>query len=216
MALDTYSNLSAAISDWMARSDLVGNAADWITLGEARLNRHLGAVEVDQTLTGTTDSRSIDISAYSIAWPIALFLIDPASSDEVEVLPKPLGGFEYLDTSAQPRFYGLDNQQQAIKFDSPCDQAYTFRFRYAQRFALSDAAPTNWLLTNHPDLYLAAAITWGCVFTGMDARAGVYKAAWDMGITEVKNLISRGKHGTLTVDPALVAMPRRGSYQGVG
>lgn len=214
MALDTYANLKTAIGNWLARSDLSGNAAEWITLGEARLNRHLGTVEVDQSLTATTDSREVDISAYAIAWPIGLFLTDSSSSDEMEILPKT--AFEYLNTSAQPRFYMLNNSQDAIEFDSPCDQAYTLRLRYAQKFALSDSVTTNWLLDNYPDLYLAAALTWGCVFTGMDAKAGAFKTAWDTGILEVKNVLARNKRGTLTVDPALFALPGRGTYQGVG
>ena len=41
MAISTYAELQTAVTDWMARSDLSGNAADFITLGEARLNRKL-------------------------------------------------------------------------------------------------------------------------------------------------------------------------------
>ena len=51
MAISTYSELKTAIADWMARSDVSGSAADFITLGEARLNRLLEVVA-----TTTTDA----------------------------------------------------------------------------------------------------------------------------------------------------------------
>ena len=66
MAISTYSELKTAISDWMARSDVSGSAADFITLGEARLNRLLEVVATMTTLSGVVDSATIDISALSM------------------------------------------------------------------------------------------------------------------------------------------------------
>ena len=43
MALATYSNLQTYVTELMAREDLLGNAADWITLAEARAIRRTGA-----------------------------------------------------------------------------------------------------------------------------------------------------------------------------
>lgn len=215
MALDSYSSLKTAIQDWMARSDLSGNVADWITLAEARLNRTLNPVEVDQSLTGTVDSRRLDVSSYSIVSPIALFVTDPSTSDEREITPRSDGTFEYISTSGQPRFWAMDASQDYVDLDRPCDVAYAFRFRYRQRFALSNSVTTNWLLDNYPDLYLAASIMWGGAFTQNMQSAATFKAVLDEGIPEVRNVIARNKRGVLTVDPALVARPRPGTYQGV-
>lgn len=217
MALDTYANLKTAVQDWLARTDLSAKASDWVTLGEARLNRHLDPAEVDQTLTGTLNSRRIDVSAYSIVAPIALFLVDPDTSDERKVTQRAEGQFVYLSTSGAPTMWGMDSSQDYIDMDRPCDQAYSFRFRYSQRFALSDSVTTNWLLANHPDVYLAACIVWGCAFTGR-GDAGAFKAVWDEGIAEVRHIIARNNRGELRVDPALASMnwKSRGTYQGVG
>jgi len=218
MTLDTYANLKTAVQDWLARSDLSANAADWVTLGEARLNRNLDPVEVDQTLTGTVDSRRLDVSSYAIVAPVALFLVDPTTSDETWMTPRGEGTFAYLNTSGQPTIWGMDSSQDYIDMDRPCDQAYSFRFRYSQRFALSDSVTTNWLLANNPDLYLAASILWGCAFTGQDQRAAGFKLIWDEGIRETRHVIARNnRRGDLRVDPALAAMTNRarGTYQGI-
>lgn len=215
MALDSYSNLKAAVQDWMARSDLSGNVADWIRLAEARLNRTLNPVEVDQSLTGTVDSRRLDVSAYSIVAPVALFVADDASSDERELLQRADGTFEYVASSGAPRFWAMDGQQDYIDLDRPCGAAYAFRFRYRQRFVLSDSVTTNWLLDNYPDLYLAATLVWGGGFTGNLEQAATFKAVLDEGIPEVRNIIARNKRSVSVVDPALAAVARRGTYQGI-
>ena len=85
MALATYSDLQTYVTELMAREDLLGNAADWITLAEARLNREIPAVETDVTLTGVASSRRIDVSSYSVVSPLALFLID-TDGDVIEMV----------------------------------------------------------------------------------------------------------------------------------
>lgn len=206
MSLANYSDLKTAVADWMARADLSGNVADWITLAEARLNRTLGAVEVDQALTGTIDSRRIDVSAYSVIAPVALFRADTSTGDEVEVLPKADGTFAYLATSGVPQFWAMDGSLDYIDFDCPLMAAYTFRFRYRQRFTLSDSATTNWLLENYPDIYLAASLMWGSGYTKAFEKAGNWKLVLDEGIPEVRNIIARSKKSVSTVDPALVGV----------
>lgn len=209
MALDTFANLKTSILDWMARSDLTGNVAEWITLAEARLNRELQPVEVDQSLTGVVDSREIDVSAYSIVEAMSLFLVDTAG-DEDELTEK--ADFERRATSGVPRFWDYRPHASAGKiiFDCPLDTAYTFRLRYRQRFALSDSATTNWLLTNHPDVYLAASIVWGGGFTGDFTKAAGYKSVLDEALPEIRNIIAQSKRGVLTTDPALTNL--RSSY----
>jgi len=200
MAIGTYSELQTAVSDWMARSDLSGNAADFITLAEARLNREIPAVQTDVTLTGTLGSRRIDVSANSVTSAIALFLVD-TDGDETELTRKMDGTFPYLDTSGEPTYWAMDGTN--IDFDCPLDSAYTFRFRIRQRYALSALVPTNWLLTNHPDIYLAAALVWGGAFTKDFPYASAFVSSLESGIPSVNNIIMEQNRGLLTVDPAL-------------
>lgn len=205
MALANYTDLQAAVGNWMARADLSGEAADFITLGEAGLNREIPAVETDVAPVGVLDSRRIDVSAYSVVSPIALFLVD-TDGDEVELTQKSDGSFAYRDTSGQPLFWAMDGSY--IDFDCPLDQTYTFRFRIRQRYALTDLAPNNWLLTNHPDVYLAAVLVWGGVFVQDATLASTFVQVLERGIPSVKNIIMEQNRAVLTVDPALHAVGR--------
>lgn len=208
MAISTYSELQTAITEWMDRSDISGTATTIITLAEAGLNRKLQSVEADVTLTGTANSRSIDISAYKVIEGKALFLND--DGDEIELTKRPEGTFPQTTDTGEPEIWAIDNDN--IDFNCKLDQAYTFRFRYVGRFALSDAAPTNDLLTDHPDVYLAACIVWGGLYI-KDANTVIgFKTLLDEFVSDTQLHLSRSKRGVLTIDPAITAIGKTRLY----
>lgn len=200
MAIATYTDLKSSVSNWLARSDLGGNAADFIMLAEAGLNREINPVEIDVMLAGTTGSREIDVSGQSVVEALALFLAENGRN-EIPVARKEAGSFPYREISGCPSFWAMDGAK--IKFDRELDTAYPFRFRFRQKFALSDSAPTNWLLTNHPDLYLAATLIWGGIFTENDPQAARWATILNRALPSVRNIIAQANRSTLTVDTAL-------------
>jgi hypothetical protein len=206
MPISTYSELQAAIADWMDRSDISAKAVDLITLAEARLNRKIDAVETDATLTGTVSSRNVSVSALNVIEPMAVFIADTAGADEREVEIKAPGTFPYNDTNGDPGYVALNGTN--LVFDRPLDVAYSIRFRYRGRFALSDAAPTNDLLTYHPDVYLAACIMWGGIYISDAGKVQGFKAILDEFMAETSNHIAQRKRGVLSPDPALAAITR--------
>jgi hypothetical protein len=208
MSISNYTELKAAISDWMARGDISGNAADMVTLAEARLNRLLKPVVTDIALTGTQDSRRIDISAHDVVETMALFLAETGATER-ELVRKVDGTFSYIDETGFPRFWAADENSKYIDFDYKLDQPYTFRLRARQRFALSDLAPTNWLLSNHPDTYLMASLVWGGAYIKDFPYAGAMKGALDEAISEVRNYIALQNRSILTVDSALANIGHR-------
>lgn len=215
MALANYTDLQAAALNIMDRAGGafdVAAAPEWITLAEARLNRELGAVETDTTLTGTIDSRRIDISGLSIVEPIALLLAE-TGRDELLLTPMTDGTFPYVDHSGRPNIWSIDGTN--IDFDRPLDQAYPFRFRFRERFDLATST-TNWLLTNHPDVYLAATLMWGAGYHEEWDKGSVWKSILDEGITGVRRQISRKKPAVLVVDPALQSIGKWFRYGWTG
>jgi hypothetical protein len=151
MAIATRTDLLTKGASWLRRAGnatFVAELPDALTLAEGRLNRELGPVETNASLTGTVDSRSLDTSALSMVEPVALFMAASGSEDEVKLQPQGPANMAYVDTSGQPRQWTLDSDD-AIKLDRPCDSAYAFRFRYRQRFALTTLVTTNWLLLTY-------------------------------------------------------------------
>lgn len=203
MAISTYAELQTAITDFMARNDVSGKAADFIALGEARLNRLLGVVATTATLTGTIGSNELDISSLSVQEPQNLYVTYGES--ELFLIPRALGTYTTTTIQGRPSIWALEAQK--IKLDRPLETADTFRFVYLGRFALSDAAPTNEFLTNNPDLYLAASIVWGCTYT-KDPAISLWKSSLDEFVAEVSAENARKKRSVLTTDPALSLIGR--------
>ncbi|ANK73734.1 hypothetical protein FA04_14560 [Ensifer adhaerens] len=204
MAISNYTELQAAIADWMARSDVSGSAADFITLGEARLNRLLDPVATTAPLTGTIGSKTIDISSLSVQEPQNLYVT--SGEEEFYLTPRALGTYSISTVAGLPSIWAIENQ--TITLDRELDEAYSFRFVYLGRFALSDAAPTNEFLTNNPDLYMASSIVWGSVYTKDLPQAAMWKQMLDEFTAEVAHENSRKKRSQLTVDPALGVIGR--------
>lgn len=211
MALATYSDLKTSVASWLERSDMTTVIVDCIALAEARLNRELGPVETDASLTGTVDSRSLDISALSLVEPIELWVANPSNEDEREVQQQSPSTMAYADTSGPPQQWVMASTS-ALKLDRPCDQAYAFRFHYRQRFALSDSATTNWLLTNHPDIYLAASLMWGAGYQEAFPNGAMWKGVLDEQLPAVAHTLAKQRKGTLRVDPGLANIGRRSTF----
>lgn len=211
MAIGTYSELKTAIATWALRTgdaDFVSRTADCVTLFEAKANRVLGAVETDATLVAVTDSRNVSISALSIVQPISLFLALSGTEDEIRLDPQSAGTMTYSDTSGTPTEYTVSGTN--IVFNRPASQAFAVRLHYRERFALSDLVPTNWLLTNHPDVYLAGSMMWGAGYQEDWQNGALWKGLLEEAIPEIRGVIAASKRGTLRVDPALMGWNRGG------
>lgn len=211
MALSTYAELKASVASWMERADMTAVITDCVTLAEARLNRELGPVETTSSLTGVSDSRALDISSLSVFEPIRMWIGDPGSDDGPELQQQSPSNMAYADQSGRPSQWCVDTLS-SLKLDRPCDQAYAFRFRYRERFALSDAVTTNWLLTNHPDIYLAATLMWGAGYQEAFLGGSVWKSILDEQLPAVAHSLAKQRKGTLRVDPALADVGRRYSF----
>lgn len=78
-----------------------------------------------------------------------------------------------------------------------------------ERFALTDEAPTNWLLTNYPDVYLAAVLVWGNFFMKESPEAQQWTSVLSDGINDVQWIDAREtSKETLDVDEALLPVNR--------
>lgn len=198
-AISTYSDLKSAIQNYVGNSSF--DAEQAVQLGEAYLNRELKAVVADVTLTGTVSSRRIDVSAYNVVEAIALYLT--TDGDEEKITLKADGTFPYLEDSGEPNFAALDENNDYLDLNRPCDVAHTFRFRYRGRFALSDSVTTNQMLTDHPDVYLAACLVWGGIRHQDAEYAASMRSLLMQFVAETRHYLAQGRRGVATVDPAL-------------
>lgn len=212
MSLSSYSDLKTKAASWMRRAGnatYVAEVPDMVTLAEAKLNAELGPLETNATVMGTVGSRTLDISSYAIVEPIALWLA-PSGEDESRLEQQSSANLGYSITNSRPAQWAYDSED-SISLDCPLDTAYPFRFRYRGRFALSDSSPTNWLLENRPDVYLAAVLGWGSAYLESFQNAAIWLGQLEAEIPKVRSTLAKGKRGILRLDRGLADIGRRGA-----
>lgn len=210
-----YNRLKAEVTKFAMRggdTEYEDTVPTFISLGESALNRELPlrVMEVDAPLTGTTGSRFIPLPADFVE-PFALHLT--TYGEPRCVRPGVAGQMEVRSSNSEPTEWAINGTN--IELNAPCDQNHSFIFRYRKSFALSDAEPTNWLLTHYPDAYLAAALVWGGVFMRDTAEAAPWKAILDDAIAKIGWLEARSiAVAPLTADPALAGRGGFNIYTG--
>lgn len=204
MAITTYAELQTKLTTYTWRTGDVqfGNeTADMIKMAESRLNRilPLRVTEAEVTLTGTVGSRQLTLPA-SFQEPLRF----QRTTDNLfeDMAPFTIEDLPVSAENGTPLRYAIDGERR-IKLECPCDRAHTFLLRYRGRLDL-EATDSNWLLDNHPDVYLAACCVWGGVFMRDREEAGQWKSILDEAVNELSWIESRSKAiAPLRVDPAL-------------
>lgn len=185
MSLTTYSGLQGEIAAWLRRSDLTAEIPTFIALAEAQMNRRLKTLSQMAKTTLSVNAEYVDYPADFNG----VITLDLATSPVTRL--KYIGPDGLTDltatryaTPAKPRFYSIVGSQ--IRFWPAPDTAYTADLTYTQSVpALSDAAPTNWVLANHPDAYLYGALTQSAPYLKADERLATWTALFTQVIADI-------------------------------
>ena len=159
MALDTYTNLKAAIEAWSKRSDSKPQIDDFIDMAESEMYSNstqplrLRTMESRQTAAANTDSRFLQLPDLFLQMRRLKANLSGGDCDITYMAPEqmPLNG-----DSGIPRFFSVTTQ---IEFDRVPDSAYTIEMQlYKKLTPLSTSSETNAILTDHPTIYLYGAL----------------------------------------------------------
>lgn len=179
MALATYSDLQSAVASWLNRTDLTSVIPDFVTLAEGRIARDLRLRRqvATTTLTCVAGNQSVtlpsdwleteNITLSSTTPPRQLHVVTPEYLDE---------RFPNAYFTGQPDcFCVLGNN---IQLGPTPDQAYTISLDYYQRWTALATTPANWLLTNHPSIYLYASLAEASIYLMDDPRAAFWETKY--------------------------------------
>ena len=166
MALNTYTSLKASIANWLNRSDLTAEIQDdFIKLTEADLNSKL---RVRSMIAQT----NITINAETAALPtdflqIRNFYILSGQTKTPLVYTTPAS----MDTTSGTSTTGLPTTftilGDTLRFSPKPDATYTAVMNYFKKFpALSSTNATNYILENHPAIYLYGSLFHAANFLG--------------------------------------------------
>jgi hypothetical protein len=170
-----YSELKAAIASWAKRSDMTAVIPTLVQLAEARIAREVRVRAQLQITTLTASSGSAALPADFLEFK-ALVYAEDATPLRVGSLEQVLSDRARI-SGYRPKFCIVTSD--AIQFGPSADASYTLNAAYYGKFpALSGETDTNWLLTNHPGVYLWAALAEASPWMQEDQRVAVWEAKY--------------------------------------
>ena len=195
MAISNYSELQTAVANWLDRDDLAARIPEFITLCEARFNRSL-RLRAMETLDISVDTVG---GTSTVALPTGY-----VQMRDISLITSPITQLQYLtpeimnrinagSLTGKPETYTIiaDN----ILFGPTPDAAYDISMLYYKTFdALSDAAPTNWVITNAPDVYLYGTLLEAEPFLMNDQRVQLWATALTQSINTLQEQYNKDRH----------------------
>jgi hypothetical protein len=178
MSISTFAELKTAVADWLLRADLTATIPTFVMLAEARMNRDPRLRTIDAVTRGTL----------SVTGQFTSLPSDFGRAINIELQTEPVVPLEYRSPQAldyvrsitptgDPRFYSIIGDELEV---APVPSSATLGVIYYRKIpSLSDAAPTNWLLTSAPDLYLYATLCESAPYLKNDDRVGVWEGIYN-------------------------------------
>lgn len=209
MALANYSDLVSAVQEWLANDALSARIPDMITLAESELRRRLHVDGDEVRSTAIADGE---------------FLTLPVGFGGMRSIHLPGSPDRPLEQMAQgdmlrlyagvpagiPRAFALVAGQLRLA-PVPASASTVEMVYYRDLPALTVAAPTNWLMTAHPDCYLMATMMQAELFEWNDGRLPLIKARLDEVIEQITADARRKQWGAAPVAPRLAPPQMRGA-----
>jgi len=180
MAITTYTELKSAIADFLDRQDMTAAIPTLISAAETRVSRDLSHWKQEKRVETSFDER------YELVPNDMLEAISLQHSDGGRILMM-------AATEMQIRRGATENQAgkptnvrltagQFELYPTP-DEAYSVTLLYRGRIpALTDDNPTNWLLSDAPDVLLFAALALSAPYLKDDARLPVWASLYQSAI----------------------------------
>jgi hypothetical protein len=182
-----FEELKAAVQAWLDNADI--DAAECITLAEARFNRILASPDMEARGTialadgiGSLPANFLEARSLTIASdPVTR--LEPLQLEDV-IAAQGLTG--------APRFYCITGTQIYVAPNPDADVAIGIVYR--RTVPPLATSRTNWLLARHPDLYIAAAVAVAEFKGWNDERLPLVKAWYDEILGEITS-VDRRKRG---------------------
>ena len=170
MALSTYAELKTAVANWLNRTDLTDEIADdFIKLTEADFNAKLRIRAMEQIDSITIDSETETVPTGFISVRSFYILLSSVKHPLEYITPANMFETRGGSRSGRPRAYTIesDNETETFRFGPSPDTSYTGYLSYYKAISpLSVSNTSNWMLANHPAVYLYGSLYHASNFLG--------------------------------------------------
>jgi hypothetical protein len=206
MAISTYQTLKDSIISWSKRDDIDLLVDDFIRLTEVdmfkrtKYHERLEIKEEETTSTASVSTKFFALPDNYSTWRSVKIIVDSEYYDLKYRNPESM---KRRDSTGIPCFFTIGSQ---VELDITPDQAYSIEVNYFKKpAALTSAAPTNIVLTNHPDIYLHGALYFLFKYSQDQQQAQSHLDLYIDAIDGANNSDRDGRYGpapTMTVSGA--------------
>jgi hypothetical protein len=195
MSIGTFAELKTATANWLDRSDLTSRIPEFIVLAEARFNRILRIRDMETVSTSISTvagTREYSLPTNFVQMKEFHLTTDPLTSLSY-ITPEMMTRMQAGSTKAKPQVFTIiaDN----VRLGPNPDAVYTTSMLYYKKFtALSDAATTNDMLTNNPDVYLYGTLLEAEPFIMNDERVALWATAFRQSVDDIQFQDNKDRH----------------------
>lgn len=196
MSLATYSNLQTAMLDWMGRtgdaSPMASRVTDCIALFEARVRREFRYRQMLGTQILAVANQYVDLPTDFLEMKNIYLQTTPTT----ELKEVGIDAIRLLFNEASlnvPSHFAIVGSQ--ILFAPVPAGAYSAQITYYSFTGLSNSAPTNWLLTSYPDVYLFGALVEAQSFVSNANAVVAWEARYTKAVGEMNAADMRAQLG---------------------
>ena len=165
MALNTYSALKASVANWLNRTDLTDEIVDFISLTEADFNSKLRIRKMISETTITIDAETEDLPTGFLQIRDFFILSGSTKLPLRYMTPSQMDSIKGTSTTGTPEVYTILGDK--LRFAPKPDSTFTATLNFYKKFdALSDSNTSNFILSDHPAIYLYGALYHATNFLG--------------------------------------------------
>lgn len=195
--IQTFDDLKGAVGRWLHRTDLPAASEDFIALFEARVNRDLRVRQMEATYSQTVTAQR---NSLPTGW--------------LEMIGKPTVGGKPQDFITRDQFKLLDGTVpvfesgyftifgSTIALNVNVAAGVVLAFDYYTKIpSLGASNPTNWLITDAPDIYLYGSLLEAAPYLNNDARIETWRGLLTVAMGDIQTASDNAKWsgGTLEV-----------------
>ena len=194
-----YSSLQSTIADYSHRGDLSAQIPIFIQLAESKLSNNIRSrlLEVETTLTTTGGVATLPDDYSSLK---SIQILGGYNTILHQLSVNALLEFNATNISKTPNFFAI--QGNTIIFAPiPVDGTLLDVVYYQQLVPLSGAAPTNWVLSRYPYIYLYGTMIELSVFIDDPEQIQFFQGKFDDAIADMwQNFANESFSGPLSAN----------------
>lgn len=216
MATTDYGDLQTQVISFSHRNDITTLVPDLVVLCEKKINRILRDMNMQATSTtvGMTEttalpSNCLEVTQIAISWSGLKTVPTFITSDQMDAYKTVTPTIE-----GNPQFFTLRANNVEVYPKPLTGITYTMTLTYLLRVVPLATTSTNWLLTDHFDVYLYGTLCELARFQNDEAMYARYKPDYEEAVGNLKALNSRRikvKH-EMQMDSSLAGIGGRSIY----